>query len=556
MKKAANLRELFEKDGIIRIVGAHDGLSAKLVEKNGFDGVWASGLEVSTSYAVPDANILTMSQYLERACEMNDAVSIPIIADCDTGFGNSNNVIYMVKKYEAAGIAAVCIEDKHFPKINSFIPGRQELAPIPEFVGKIMAAKNAQQTDDFMVIARVEALIAGWGQEEALKRAHAYADAGADAILIHSKSQTPDQIIQFIKNWENRLPLVVVPTTYYSITLEELESLGVKMVIYANYSLRAAIRAVSETLKNIREAGTTAPVESNIATMKEVFEVQGMPQLKEAEKIYLRTGTEPVKAIIPAAGDHGKELSMKVLLENIPVCMLDINGKSVLQRDIETLNKCGIFDTYVIVGFKKDKIKIDGVDVGINFIENKDYASTHIMHSIMLALETFDSKALIVFSDILVDKELIDKLLKLDNNITLVINKAERLTQFKDSKLDMVITEKMPIEGKRIIYSDRTNRILKIGKTVSPEKAKYEFIGVALLSKQGAKLLREYYEKARIGYKNKPFHEASSFEKASFTDMIQELIDNGIQIDTLEVNSGWMEIHNFQDYKCACKLLS
>lgn len=186
-EKSRILKNLFKKDGVIQIVGAHDGLSAKLVERNGFDGVWASGFEISTSYGVPDANILTMSQFLERACEMNDAVAIPVIADCDTGFGNSNNVIYLVKKYESAGIAAITIEDKKFPKVNSYIPGRQELAPVAEFVGKILAAKNAQRTKDFMVIARVEALIAGVGEKEALKRASAYANAGADAIFIHSK---------------------------------------------------------------------------------------------------------------------------------------------------------------------------------------------------------------------------------------------------------------------------------------------------------------------------------------------------------------------------------
>src|SRR4030042_5189163 len=107
MNKAEKLRELFKKAGVIRIVGAHDGITAKLVELNGFDGVWAGGFEVSTSYAVPDANILTMKQYLESASVMNDAVSLPVIADCDTGYGNSNNVMHMVRKYEAAGIAAV-----------------------------------------------------------------------------------------------------------------------------------------------------------------------------------------------------------------------------------------------------------------------------------------------------------------------------------------------------------------------------------------------------------------------------------------------------------------
>ena len=132
---------------------------------------------------LPEANIITVTDFFNAASSMNEAVNIPVIADCDTGFGNSNNVIHLVKKYEAAEIAAVCIEDKLFPKVNSFIPGRQELASIAEFVGKILVAKSAQNGPNFMIMARVEALIAGWGMEEALKRARAYTDAGADATL-------------------------------------------------------------------------------------------------------------------------------------------------------------------------------------------------------------------------------------------------------------------------------------------------------------------------------------------------------------------------------------
>ena len=123
MNKSKNLRNLFSSHELIRVMGAHNALGAKLVEGSGFDAVWASGLEISTSYALPDANILTMTDFFNAASSMNEAVNIPVIADCDTGFGNSKNVIHLVKKYEAAEIAAVCIEDKLFPKVNSFIPG-------------------------------------------------------------------------------------------------------------------------------------------------------------------------------------------------------------------------------------------------------------------------------------------------------------------------------------------------------------------------------------------------------------------------------------------------
>jgi len=266
------LRDLFAQEGVIRLVGAHDGLSARLVETNGFDGVWASGLEISASHTVPDANILTMTQYLEASSVMNDAVSIPVVADCDTGYGNSSNVMHMVRKYEAAGIAAVTMEDKKFPKVNSFIPGRQELAPVAEFVGKILAAKNVQQSEDFMVIARTEALIAGWGQEEALRRAHAYVDAGADAILIHSKAKTP----AFTEAWDFSAPLVIVPTTYPMLSIEETDRLGIRMVIYANQGLRASIKAMDEVFAEIMREGKLDTIEDRITPLSTVFELQGM----------------------------------------------------------------------------------------------------------------------------------------------------------------------------------------------------------------------------------------------------------------------------------------
>lgn len=285
MRKAEKLRKLLNDNAMVRIAGAHNGMSAYLVEQAGFEGVWASGLEVSTSHALPDANILTMSDYLKCAIYMNDAVSIPVVVDADTGYGNSNNVIYMVKKFEAAGIAAVCMEDKQFPKVNSFIPGRQDLASIGEFVGKIMAAKNAQETKDFCVFARVEALIAGWGQEEALKRARAYEQAGADAIFIHSKSTEKTEIETFVKSWDGNIPLIVCPTTYPSYTVEEAKKSGkVSMYIFANMGIRAAIHSMEKNLKTLVDTGDIRTVLEDISSMKKVFEIQGMPQMKASEK--------------------------------------------------------------------------------------------------------------------------------------------------------------------------------------------------------------------------------------------------------------------------------
>jgi len=550
--KATKLRELFAASGTIRLAGAHHALGAKLAERTGFDGVWSSGLEISTSYCVPDANILTMSEYLATAESMNDAVSIPIVADCDTGYGNSNNVIHMVRKYEAAGIAAVCIEDKHFPKVNSFIPGRQELAPISEFVGKIMAAKNAQRSSDFMVIARVEALIAGWGQEEALKRAHAYAEAGADAILIHSKAPTPAPIVEFIQAWNFRVPLVVVPTTYYTITAGELEELGVKMVIYANHGIRAAIRAMEETFAEILRAGSTTTIEPKIAPMKLVFELQGMPQLKRDEEIYLRSEEPRTRAIIPAAGDHLDEYSMKHIAADIPMAVLDINGKPLLQRQLEVLNNARIADVTVVGGYKADKIQVDGVKPVIN----NDWQCTGIAHSFLVAGHDYDGRTLMVLSDILFDADVLGKLLKSDKDITLLVDRTYSAKSFAlNKKLSLVVVSNPPPATRRSLDTHATNTVLRIGKRVPVDEAHDEFAGLVLFSKKGYSLFRETYQTA-LANGNEPFHEAPSVQEASFTDVIQEIIDQGYPVHCVEVSSGWMEIHSFDDYRQACALLA
>lgn len=555
MTKAKELRELFQKEGVIRIVGAHDGLTAKLVERAGFDGVWASGLEISASHGVPDANILTMTQCLEAASIMNDAVTIPVVADCDTGYGNSNNVIFMVRKYEAAGIAAVTIEDKLFPKVNSYIPGRQELAPMAEFVGKILAAKNAQQTEDFMVIARIEALIAGWGQEEALKRAHAYVGAGADAIVIHSKSNVPDEIVGFANTWDNRAPLIIIPTSYPVLTSEELEKLGIKMVIYANQGLRASIRAISEVLAEIRRTGRLDTINDRIVPMNEVFDLQGMTQMKEGEKLYLRSGEEPIGVIMPAAGAPHNQESLELLLRDIPLAMLDINGKPLLQRNLETLNKCKLYDVSVVRGYNKEAFTVEGV----TYLDNPKYQSEHIVTSIMTAEAAMKGKTLIIYSDILFEGSLIERLKSLNSDFLIVIDNSFRMTAGRNRKLELVIVREKLASGHRILTYDHLYQVERLRPVLPREEddAEFiaEFIGIAMLSNKGSEIFKREYHRALLDCEDKPIGEAANIFQASLMDFLQHLIDLGYKVEALQVNSGWIEIHTFDNYKHACSLV-
>jgi phosphoenolpyruvate phosphomutase len=286
MDKMRALREKLNGNSLVRVAGAHDGLSAKLAEMNGFDAIWASGLGISAVHTVPDASILTMTEYLQAAVVMNDSCNIPIIADCDSGFGNIHNVARMIKKYEQNGIAGVCIEDKVFPKLNSFDNRTQELVSIEEFCSKIAIAKETQQNKDFVVIARIEALIAGFGMEEALNRGYAYVNAGADAILIHSKKTDPSEISEFCSLWSSNIPLVVVPTKYPSLTMEQMKAMGIKMSIYANQALRVSVTAINTVFKHIIENGSTLDIEAEIATVNDIFDLQKVFEMEEHEEKY------------------------------------------------------------------------------------------------------------------------------------------------------------------------------------------------------------------------------------------------------------------------------
>ncbi|AWB42962.1 phosphoenolpyruvate mutase [Paenibacillus sp. CAA11] len=288
MKKTKELRNLIESEKLGFIMEAHNGLSAKIVEEAGFKGIWASGLSISAAMGVRDNNEASWTQVLDVLEFMSDATSIPILLDGDTGYGNFNNARRLVKKLEQRDIAGVCIEDKQFPKMNSFISGQlQPMADIEEFCGKIKAMKDTQTDDDFMVVARVEAFITGRGLGEALRRAEAYRKAGADAVLIHSKRPDIMEIEAFMKEWAGRLPVVIVPTKYYLTPTAKFRELGISLVIWANHNLRSSIKVMEQVSRKIYQDESLVHIEKDIASIEEVFRLQGAEELKAAEQKYL-----------------------------------------------------------------------------------------------------------------------------------------------------------------------------------------------------------------------------------------------------------------------------
>lgn len=288
MSKTSKLRELLASENTEFILEAHNGLSAKIVEEAGFSGIWASGLAISAALGVRDNNEASWTQVLEVLEFMSDNTTIPILVDADTGYGNFNNARRLVRKLEQRSVAGMCIEDKLFPKTNSFINGeKQPLADIGEFCGKIKAAKDAQVDPDFSVVARVEALIAGHGMATALDRASQYYHAGADAILMHSKQSTPDEILEFMRSWTEPCPVVIVPTMYFDTPTEVFEEAGVSMVIWANHMVRASVEAMQRTASEIMKLRSLTSIEGRIVPVKEIFRLQNAAELLAAEKKYL-----------------------------------------------------------------------------------------------------------------------------------------------------------------------------------------------------------------------------------------------------------------------------
>ena len=284
------LKEKIAAGELVRIMSAHNPLSARLAEEAGFDGVWASGFELSAAYGVPDASLLSMTQHLDMTRAICEQIAIPVIADLDTGYGNAINVLHVVGAYARAGVGAVVIEDKTFPKDTSLLAGgRQELIRIEEFQGKIEAAVAAGREHGVVVIARTEALIAGLGLDEALRRGAAYAEAGADLLLVHSKQKTPDEIVAFTERWPGTIPITLVPTAYPDLTEEKIRALGkISIVIYANHAIRAAVTAMREAFAQIRRDGGIHNVDRQIASVEDIFDLQRVGATKAEEKKYLR----------------------------------------------------------------------------------------------------------------------------------------------------------------------------------------------------------------------------------------------------------------------------
>ena len=280
------LRRLIEAKPIVRIMEAHSGLSGLIIENlevqkddgvHRYDGMWSSSLTDSTSKGKPDIEAVDLTTRLQGLTDILECTTKPIIYDGDTG-GKTEHFVFTVRTLERNGVSAIIIEDKVGLKKNSLFgtEAKQELADVEDFCHKISEGKKAQVTKDFMIIARLESLIAGHSVDEALERAFAYVKAGADGVMIHSKEKHGNDIKEFCERFRKeyeKVPIVLVPTTYNQFTEKELAGWGANIIIYANHMLRASYPAMLKAAQTILEAERSLEVNDMCLSIKQILEL-------------------------------------------------------------------------------------------------------------------------------------------------------------------------------------------------------------------------------------------------------------------------------------------
>jgi len=530
LTKPAQLKAALVSPELSFLMEAHSGLSARIVEEAGFKGIWASGLSMSAALGVRDNNEASWTQVLETLEFMSDATSIPILVDGDTGYGNFNNMRRLVKKLCQRSIGGVCIEDKLFPKTNSFIGDGQPLADIDEFCGKIKAGKDSQLDPDFCVVARVEALISGWGLDEALRRAEAYHRAGADAILIHSKKATADEILAFCKEWDSRAPVVIVPTMYYATPTDRYRQHKISCVIWANHNLRASISAMREVSRKIATGETLVGIEGTIATVKDVFELQGNSELVEAEARYLPQPGVDTQAIVLAAS---RGAALGDLTADRPKCMIDVRGQPLLRRLATTLKDSGIRKITAVVGYAREAVDVASVEK----VANDGFATTGECASLAAAETRLDGPCLVTYGDILFRRYILDRLLEAEGDIVVVADALwrERRGSAPDEVHDHVICSRQFSPG----YLDEdTVDLVKAGLALSERDICGEWVGLMKLSATGSDLVRAELAKLR---------QEGLLDRANMPDLLNRLVEAGHRVRVQYITGHWLDVDDSFD---------
>jgi phosphoenolpyruvate phosphomutase len=532
--RTLRLREMLNSNRLEFLMEAHNGLSARIVKEAGFKAIWGSGLTISAQFGVRDNNEASWTQVVDMLEFMADASDLPILLDGDTGYGNFNNLRRLVKKLEQRGIAGVCIEDKQFPKTNSFLNGeRQPLAEMDEFCGKIKAGKDTQSDPNFSIVARVEALIAGWGMEEALKRAEAYRQAGADAILIHSKLSKPDEILTFAREWAGRGPLVIVPTKYYSTPTDAFRQAGISTVIWANHLLRGAASTMQAIAKEIHDSETLVNVEDRVATVNEIFRLQDADEYSAAESVYLSSASASRNAVVLAAS---RGAGLEAVTADKPKVMLPIAGKPLLRRLVEAFKKEGINDITVVGGYRADAIDTSG----IRLVVNEKHAQTGELASLACAAKSFTADTVISYGDLLFRSYILRDLVESDSDFCVVVDSSQT-PQAGASNTDFAYCstgDDRALFGQKV-WLDSVNSSASEAKTGTPQG---RWMGLLNVRGGGRERLVQMLEtlKAR-----------ADFDTLDMAALLNALVAAGERIEVQYVHGHWRGVNDLDELRRA-----
>jgi len=569
IKRVSLLKQKIKAKGAVKIIEAHNGLSGIIADrcqitlKNGrileFDGIWESSLTDSASKGLPDIEIVSYDSRLATINQILEVTNKPMIVDGDTG-GDFNQFEYLVKRLEKSGVSMVIIEDKIFPKRNSLEAGtKQELEDPAIFAEKIRRGLKAKNNPDFMIVGRIESLIAGHNLEEALRRAKIYLEAGADGIMIHAKDSSPKEILAFAKNF-HAFPkklirdkiLVSVPTTYNATKDQALISAGFNIIIHANHLLRAAYKAMENIGKKILFYDRSFEADSDCSLIQEIFSAVGFLDVKKKDQETAEKFGSQIRVIIPAAGSD--PLSRK---HKKPKSLLLLGGKTILERQIETLKCAGLNKFILIRGFMKECFKQEN----IQYIDNPDYQKKHILHSLFCARSQMNGPFIFLCSDIIFNENNIRDLLKAalsDPEKDIIIMVDNTYQQYKNQtgkNLDLVTTKNKIADPMRQVLRIIEEKVDQIGhQKMKKQIADYEFIGIAYFSERGAKIIKDVYDDAKKKYGKTSFQEATNIHRADLTDLLQEIVDRGYRVHILKIWKGWMEIDNEADYKLVKKI--
>lgn len=533
--RSARLRQMLVSNELEFLMEAHNGLSARIAREAGFKAIWGSGLSISAQFGVRDNNEASWTQVVDNLEFMADASDLPILLDGDTGYGNFNNVRRLVKKLEQRGIAGVCIEDKQFPKTNSFIGGEaQPLADIDEFCGKIKAGKDSQTDEHFSIVARVEALIAGWGMDEALKRAEAYRLAGADAILIHSKLSKPDEILTFAREWAGRGPLVIVPTKYYSTPTDVFRKAGISVVIWANHLVRASASAMQAVAKTIHETQTLVDVEDRIAPVNEIFRLQDADEYSEAENRYLSASRTAGSAIVLAAS---RGSGLDAFTEDKPKVMLPVAGKPLLRWLVDAFKKQSVNDITVVGGYRADAIDT----AGVKLVRNERYGETNELASLACAIDTLKNDTVISYGDLLFRSYILRDLVESEAEFSVVIDSSPETENSSTRDFAWCSAgDDRGLFGNKVVLERIASEPAASSTAATAPHGRW----IGLMSVRGA-------GREKLANKLAQLQTRADFDTLDMPALLNALIADGEKVEVQYVHGHWRGVNDLEDFRRA-----